>query len=392
MLQVCAERLNELWPDAELQVLTTSPERLARFVPAATPFAAEGRYRWFREGSDRAGPPASPSWRMGRRGARAVLKLQRGLRRGAGPEARLFISAFLNADLFVISGRGGMTDVWLEDSLTLLAMFEMAASLGIPVAMFSQGLGPLEDPLLRRRARRVLPRLDLIAVREEREAGRLLADFDVPAGRVAFTGDDALEPAFLARPPRRSADSIGVGLRVTDYSGLSAGLEPLRRGLVEAAARLGTRLRAIPISVHPHESDGAFIAEVLGEEHHEQDTELACPRTAIERAGECRAVVAGSYHAAVFALAQGVPVVGIANSPYYASKLNGLAAQFGQACTVLSAGHGDLEQRLGPAIDDAWRMPEAERNAILEKVERMIAGSRRAYARLVDLPVQFSLS
>ena len=50
----------------------------------------------------------------------------------------------------------------------------------------------------------------------------------------------------------------------------------------------------------------------------------------IEQISRCRLVIVGSYHAAVFALAQGVSAIGLAGNAYYLQKFEGLAAnQFG---------------------------------------------------------------
>ena len=51
---------------------------------------------------------------------------------------------------------------------------------------------------------------------------------------------------------------------------------------------------------------------------------LETPQLVIDRVGECKVVVTGSYHGAVFALAQGIPVVALVKSPYYVNKMAGL--------------------------------------------------------------------
>jgi polysaccharide pyruvyl transferase WcaK-like protein len=53
-------------------------------------------------------------------------------------------------------------------------------------------------------------------------------------------------------------------------------------------------------------------------------------------------VVAGSYHAAVFALSQGIPVVALVKSPYYVNKMVGLGDQFGAGCEIVRLDEGDV--------------------------------------------------
>ena len=46
MLQVALTRLAELWPDAEILVLTDSVTDLARFCPSAQPLSRYGAETW----------------------------------------------------------------------------------------------------------------------------------------------------------------------------------------------------------------------------------------------------------------------------------------------------------------------------------------------------------
>src|SRR6185369_16710099 len=91
-------------------------------------------------------------------------------REPASDELRSFAGWLLSADGVVVSGRGGTTDVFLDDGLEVLRVLRTAIALGIPTAMFGQGLGPLQDVRLRALARQVLPRLDVLALRERRAA------------------------------------------------------------------------------------------------------------------------------------------------------------------------------------------------------------------------------
>ena len=45
----------------------------------------------------------------------------------------------LGADGVVVSGRGGTTDVFLEDGVEVLELLDTAIALGIPTAMYGQG-------------------------------------------------------------------------------------------------------------------------------------------------------------------------------------------------------------------------------------------------------------
>jgi colanic acid/amylovoran biosynthesis protein len=104
----------------------------------------------------------------------------------------------------------------------------------------------------------------------------------------------------------------------------------------------------------------------------------------------CRIVVTGAYHAAVFALAQGIPAVCLARSPFFVDKFLGLADQFGAGCEVLLLDDADLPKRLASAMERAWASAEQIRPVLLEAAARQIEISRAAYRKFHDLVPQLS--
>ena len=115
----------------------------------------------------------------------------------------------------------------------------------------------------------------------------------------------------------------------------------------------------MPISWHPVEDDAAAIAEALV-----ANVRPGVPvgvRETVELVGGCRVIVAGSYHAALFGLAQGVPAVCFAASQYYVDKFAGLAAQFRDGCHVVRLDErGGVEAAL-EATASLWKAAPAAR-------------------------------
>ena len=399
MAQVCVERLQGLWPDAAIGVVTEAPDRLGRYCPGVEAVPASGQSEWF-AGRWHGGAywPFLPGRgrtlversvrRLGDstpRLARAAVRAELVAREPASAELRKFASWLLSADAVVVSGRGGTTDAFLDDGMELLELVHSATALGIPTAMFSQGLGPIEDEDLRSRAGAVLPRVDVLAVRERRSAIPLLHALGVRAERVALTGDDAVELAYRLRPNGVPRHAIGVGLRLSTYSGLTpTTARTIGHVLRAAAARRGSELRALPISLHPHDADHDSLSHVLDR----QVRDATSAREAIVGAGGCRVVVAGSYHAAVFALAQGVPVVGLSATPYYDAKLEGLADLFPGGCHVLAARDPELGAKLVAALDDAWDAADELRETLLAAAECQIAAAHAAYAEFKEAVIR----
>jgi colanic acid/amylovoran biosynthesis protein len=91
--------------------------------------------------------------------------------------------------------------------------------------------------------------------------------------------------------------------------------------------------------------------------------------------------VTGSYHAAVFGLAQGVPAVCLTRSRYYDAKFAGLQALFPEACSVVSLDESDFAGRLRAVIEQAWQLPGTVRAAARNAAAGQRAAGRDAYAR-----------
>ena len=387
MLQVCVERLRSALPGVSIGVITSAPERLARYVPGVEPIPAAGMYEWLdRPWQGGTYAPLVPG-RLGRaarrlpsaRAARAALRAERVAREPLSEEARAFLSWLCSADAVVVSGRGGLSDAFRSDGLRVLSLLGTASALGARTALAGQGIGPAEGTELRARMAEVLPRLDLIALREGRLAPALLGSLGVEPERVRVTGDDAVELAHRLRGDAPAEAGIGVSLRMSAYAGVSQSMAAaVGDVLADAAARHDSRLTAVPVSMYPHESDGGTLVRLLDV----NGEPVEDPETAIERAGSCRVVVAGSYHAAVFALAQGVPAVGLVASSYYRAKFEGLADLFPGGCTLVDLTAPGFREAASAAIDDLWERADELRPRLLEAAERQIAESRGAYQQL----------
>jgi colanic acid/amylovoran biosynthesis protein len=299
-------------------------------------------------------------------------------------ELERYHSLITRADLVIVTGMGGVTDAFPEFATALLDTLALATQERRYTAMVGQGFGPLREPRLRALARTVLPRVDLIAVREERASVPLLLSLGVARERVVVTGDDTLETAYRIRTDRLG-ESIGVNLRIADYSGIGTSVVPdVQAALRNVAQRSGAAFVPVPISRVPGEADLDSIRLLIG------DVDVPAMETgdeieaAMRTVHGCRVVVTGSYHSAVFALANGVPAVGLAGSPYYADKFKGLSDLFGDGCQTLMIDEPDLAGRLERTTAQQMARADDLRPSILKEVEREIALGRAAFSRLAD--------
>jgi colanic acid/amylovoran biosynthesis protein len=293
-----------------------------------------------------------------------------------------FLDTFLDTDLLVVSGGGTISDHFEYSTITILDVLDMAANMGIATAMFSQGIGPIKGSQLLRRAANVLPNVGHITIRESLSSLDILRSLGVDERRVSVSGDDAIELAYVLRPVT-SGRSIGANFRVSSYSQLSSEQAgQIAAILCDAAAEHQTDILPLPISFHRAESDLRILREALSDGLNWQglEREHACdPREVIKKVGNCRVVVSGSYHSAVFALSQGIPAVTLAASPYYRSKFTGLANQFGCGCDIVFLDEVGWACQLAQKIDHAWQSADELRPALLYAAQKQIRASENAY-------------
>jgi polysaccharide pyruvyl transferase WcaK-like protein len=398
MLQVALERLHHQWPNSTLDVITDAPAPLEALCPRARSIPAEGRRIWFRETllghrlhvmlpRELASRVRTKEDRFRRNRpitASRVMNARRALRRKRSAELHAFVEALATADVVVVSGAGAITDEFAPLAWTILDLVELASSRGTPTAMFGQGIGPIEDPALLEKANAVLPQVSVLGIRERLRGLPLLQSFGVAPERVFVTGDDAIDLAYRHGPAPEDASGIGVSVRVARYSGLEESvLDEIGATLMQAAERHRATLIGLPISQYPKERDASVIDRVL-----RSGVLTEPPLSAMDvitRTRECRIVVTGSYHAAVFALAQGIPAVGIAASEYYVSKFEGLIDQFGEGCWIVRVDPSNLRETLASAIDDAWNASSEVRRSLHDAAARQQEESLAAYRALLEV-------
>jgi colanic acid/amylovoran biosynthesis protein len=378
MLRVAVDRLANLWPGAELHVRTRQLAELQAQVPGA-----EGLSIPF------------PLWQRGLAGL--LQRLPATARYGvpAGLEgALLAISSSLASrgvgqlvgeyDLVVMPGCGLIADPFWRPAISRLQTLEAAHNHDVPTVLLSQGVGPVTHPRMVEWARQVLPNTSLIGLRESRRAPALLSELGVKPDRVKIMGDDSLSLARPADHAGRLRTDLGWNLRPATYSGLLAGgLEPIRQ-LVEALSRMaqsrGSSLRLLSI----HQDDAPWMSAIAARtqdssqfvfHEHRLDQLLAS-------VAACRVVVAGSYHAAVLALAHGAPAICLINSRYYRWKFEGLADRFPDGCRLVDLANQGWVSQVLSEVEAMWESAPEIGPMIVQRAHEQVEQSDNVYDQL----------
>ena len=215
----------------------------------------------------------------------------------------------------------------------------------------------------------------------------MLRSLGVAESKVEITGDEALELAYESRSNQRGR-ALGINIRfLASACTNDRDIASIRPVLQEFARRHSVPLIPLPIAIQVYTRDDLAIKQLLNgfDERSDGGRNLDTPLKVIKQAALCRVVVTGAYHAAVFALAQGIPVVGLAKSAYFSSKFLGLEDLFGEGCQTILLNEPGLPQRLDSAIERAWQNADKLREPLQAAALRQIELSRRSYERIKDL-------
>lgn len=417
LLQVALERIHAFWPTASLEVLTVSPHLLKYYCPTARPVQPDGGIKWQMDGNrfqyaHKVIPRSvwrllfelrEEKWRLGeRKDANTVIlpepvggiqtkdssKRNEGTNRVTDGETITDYSKLMEGtDLFVATGAQYMSDACCKDALSVLDRLEAGIDHKIPTVMVGQGVGPIDDPELTHRAKSVLPRVNLIFVRDTTSSPQLLSSFGVDPSHIYITGDDAIEMAYSLRA-NTIGKEIGVGWRVSHYTEVDDHhLSILRSVLTKFAQKHNAALTPLPISHSAHELDDIYIRHLVAGYSNNWHwwRRFDQPADIIRKVRKCRIVVAGTFHAVVFALAQGIPAVGLAKSEMYLDKFNGLLDQFGSGIQIVNLMDNELPVKLDNAIALTWSSAQSIRPILLEAAQKQIQKGHAAYQQLYQL-------
>ena len=380
MLQSCVARLKLQWPEAEIMVIAREPTRLQSYCPDAKAI--------WRSSTDlpllRFLPPKSQLvseqvWKM----VAPYFSGRLGYKRMKQGEILTAIQAVQGADVIVASGGGYVTDTWWWHAAGVLSLLSLAQRLGKPTAMFGQGIGPVGQRGLRAQASAVMPKLKVIGLREARMGQELVLSLGASPKAVVVTGDDSLE--LIDGTNVADGYALGVNVRVSGYAGVESALAAAVGELVlEAATALRAPIVGLPVCRYPRDADIVALRALFHRCNDRADivlNDIAFPKDLVSAAGSCRAIVTGSYHAAVFGLAQGVPTVCLTKSSYYDAKFNGLQDLFPGACFVIPLDASDWAARLRATISQAWYLPAPARTAARDTAVWLRDTGREAYTR-----------
>lgn len=400
MLEACVNRLQARWPSAEIVVICYDADELAALLPDAVALGPSMRHlplvrslpRKIKLGGEHAYQSLSPL---------APVR-----HRPPASAPRSIREALATSDVVVATGGGYLCDTFWWHAFGVMSCLHRAQVDGKPTGMFGQGVGPLETRLWRRLAAPTLRGLGILTLREGHRGPALLSSMGVwseaearaaraglvttrRGGFAAVTADDALATALReidAAPLGRGDDRprIGINVRLGTDSGV---MDASALGAVmwQAAHDLEADLVTVPVSYYDASPDEHSTRKALGPspdgcaEVGLLSGDTRRPVHLARTTATCDVVVTGSYHAAVFALAAGTPVVGLVANDYYTYKFGGLADLYPGLVTQVRLDEPDPPSRLRAAIDQAWSLPPEARAEAVARTRSYVARAQAAF-------------
>lgn len=403
MLQVAVMRLKALWPSAKVFVITSDKEKLSFYIPNVIPIDLKQKRAWLSKYNIIGGihhffPKKLKNWLSSQEQllrifwpsfSLHILSWRFGKDSTKYLSAVSFVDKINEADLVVATGGGYVNDTFSDHSTQLFEVLLLAQKLGIPTAMLGQGLGPISNKLLLQQFKRVLLNLDLISMREGKYSPEVFNSSIKKNSQVMpksiTTGDDAIEIAFKLRPEILGME-LGLNIRNTNYASLPDGvLEKVGSILRSYIKTHHLNYQLVPISMINGISDMEALEKLLQLEIENEDIAQSGLQVdeIIHRIGKCRVVITGSYHAALFALSQGIQVIGLTASKYYDNKFLGLLNQFENGVQVVYL--NENVEGLPKLIETAWQRAESQREELLESAKSQINQGMYAYKSLYEL-------
>ncbi len=303
-----------------------------------------------------------------------------------GDPALAVVDAVRHSDGVVIAGGGNLSSLWPMHVFERATLGAIAEALGKPLVVTGQTVGPFLDAADTALVTTLFSSARRVGLREA-ASFELTAGMGVTRDHLTRTADDAsflpdavpASGAIADRPPYclvTLANHIGDADRDAVVAAIAALLDH-----VATTTGLAIVFSAHFASIDHTASRGDSVM-------HESIARRMTASSSVEPTIDARAsaslaraaglVVASRYHPAVFAVAAGVPTIGIPVDDYTTVKLTGALGNLGQSSVLpvveLVAGHG-------PALVEAvW----AERESIRGGGIELSHGRRAASAQWWD--------
>ena len=309
-------------------------------------------------------------------------------------EGREVIEAVSAADAVIISGGGNLCISWPEHVYERAALLRLAGVYGKPAIAVGQTIGPDLGESQFKVLESAFGNIRSLGVRDYHSLGVSLS-LGVSPDRLVYQLDDALFLEGSPVSPERFAFDFGrehpwIAVTIAPFSSLGAGstsLLALSRELVRVARETGARIVLVPHVAGPDEgvSDLLFARRLLPFLGSDAPSLLIDVCTAAETqwlTSKADLVISMRYHPLVFAMAAGVPSIGVFSDYYTRVKLRGALAHAELQDWTVSLGEA-LNGELSARALNLWRAREAISSHLSSCRARWLASEENRWKGIV---------
>lgn len=265
-------------------------------------------------------------------------------------------------DLFLLGG-GSL----LQDGQRRIVPFWLARALiakmrGCTVVYHAQGVGPLRTSFARRLVKYLVPpTADLFTVRDQVSVQLLPSSV-----KCEVVADPALLLAPIVAQPERSL--VVVALRHTKHDAL---LQPLAESLRLFAQQTGAELLFLPMHYPDDVSLSETVAAAVGGRVYNGPPSVDAVRTVL---GSAELVIAMRLHAAILAVGENTPTVGLAYDPKVEAFLN----EVNLPKCMIKWGENFTSQDFSRLLLQSYNSRHTLRVALSENIENLRARAERS--------------
>ncbi len=255
---------------------------------------------------------------------------------------------------------GGKFTEGFRNARTLLTA-AVGLSMGVPVLILHQSVGPIDNPYHRRLLTKIFTRCSLVLVRDERSL-TFLRELGIPEGRLVPCRDVVMGEAYP--PPRNELDyDLGVNIRC-GFSG-HVSMEALSEFLLGYQAHR-PKARVLVYSTTFDLPPG--VVAHLSSLPCDMQVKVPSYPDYVREAGRCAVNVSDSIHGVLFSMMAGRPVISC-QTDLRTWKLEGIHAPEQDPLEVLP---GLISSEEGKVVLDRVLAVERDPRPVLERQQRIL--------------------
>ncbi|EGL13627.1 MULTISPECIES: polysaccharide pyruvyl transferase CsaB [unclassified Paenibacillus] len=278
----------------------------------------------------------------------------------------------------LISGGGSL----LQDATSsrtipyYLLVLKLAQWMRKPTFIYSQGIGPVNNPRFFSWIRSTFKKCAMITVRDQ-ESAALIGRMGVPASSVSVVPDPVmglpLRGEAASGKAGTAADASGetgrvpvVGVSVRFWNADRSELDALAEALRAVMDRRRVEVRLLPFHLPSDEEASAYVAERLSPAGEGGDVRIVRgvthPQDMLAEVSACDVLVGMRLHSLIYAASQFVPMVGVSYDP----KIDQFLARLGMkaAASTQSFDAAAVAAEIGRLLDGRREWAEGKQAAI----------------------------